>query len=82
MLKPHKLRIAKGLYPRLSTSKQVAIAERLELCGNQTFNLTSMFAELNESDQMFRPCFENPTRAIGSSKHQPHRRRFGRAREF
>ena len=49
--------------------------------GHQTFNMTSMFAKLNESDQMFRPCFENSTRAIGSSKHQPHRLRFGRARE-
>lgn len=41
MLKPHKLQIAKGLYPRLSTSVQVAIAERLELCGTQIFNMTS-----------------------------------------
>jgi len=79
--KEHKVRIAKGLYPRLSTSVQVAIAERLELCGTQIFNPTSMCASI-VSTQALPLCFETSQRAIDSSKNQPNRLRFGRARAF
>ena len=50
-------------------------------CGNQTFNPTSTCAYATVSTRALRPCFENSTRAIDSSKNQPNRRRFGRARE-
>ena len=52
------------------------------LCGNQIFNPTSMYAYATVSTQGFLLCFENSTRAIDSSKNQPNRLRFGRAREF
>ena len=50
--------------------------------GNQIFNPTSMCAYATVSTQGFRPCFENSTRAIDSSKDQPNRLRCDRAREF
>ena len=52
------------------------------LCGNQIFNPTSMCAYATVSTQSLRPCFEKSTRAIDSSKNQPNRLRFDRAREF
>ena len=45
-------------------------------------NPTSMCAYATVSTQALRPCFENSTRAIDSSKNQPNRLRFDRAREF
>ena len=51
-------------------------------CGNQIFNPTSMCAYATISTQALRPCFENLTRAIDSSKNQPNRHRCDRAREF
>ena len=39
-------------------------------------------AHATVSTQALRPCFENSTRAIDSSKNQPNRLRFDRAREF
>ena len=51
------------------------------LCGNQIFNPTSMCAYATVSTQGFLLCFENSTRAIDSSKNQPNRLRFDRARE-
>ena len=52
------------------------------LCGNQIFNPTSMCAYATISTRDLPPCFENSTRAIDSSKNQPKRLRFDRAREF
>ena len=52
------------------------------LCGIQIFNPTSMCAYATVSTQAFQMCFENSTRAIDSSKNQPNRLRFDRAREF
>jgi len=49
--------------------------------GHQLFNPTSMCASSNGSRRTLWPCFENPMRAIDSSKHQPNRLRFDRARE-
>ena len=55
---------------------------RLEHLGrNQIFNPTSMWAYSNSSTHALRLCFENSMRAIDSSKNQPNRRRFDRARE-
>ena len=51
------------------------------LCGNQIFNPTSMWSYATASTQALRLCFENSTRAIDSSKNQPNRLRFDRARE-
>ena len=56
--------------------------EGIWLCGIQIFNPTSMCAYATVSTQALRPCFENSTRAIDSSKNQPNRRRCDRAREF
>ena len=52
------------------------------LCRIQIFNPTSMCAYATVSTQGFLLCFENSTRAIDSSKNQPNRLRFDRAREF
>ena len=52
------------------------------LCGNQIFNPTSMCAYATVSTRGFLLCFENSTRAIDSSKNQPNRLRFDRARDF
>ena len=52
------------------------------LCANQIFNPTSMCAYSNVLTQALPPCFENSLRAIDSSKNQPNRLRFDRAREF
>ena len=46
------------------------------------WNSTSMCAYATVSTQALRSCFENSTRAIDSSKNQPNRLRFDRAREF
>jgi hypothetical protein len=55
---------------------------RGHLCANQIFNPTSMCAYANVLTRALPPCFENSLRAIDSSKHQPNRLRFDRAREF
>ena len=55
---------------------------RWDPCANQIFNPTSMCAYANVLTLALPPCFENSLRAIDSSKNQPNRRRFGRAREF
>ena len=52
------------------------------LCANQIFNPTSMCAYANVLTRALPPCFENSLRAIDSSKNQPNRLRFDRAREF
>ena len=52
------------------------------LCGNQIFNPTSMCAYATVLMQALRLCFDNSTRALDSSKNQPNRLRFDRAREF
>merc|ERR1712091_63306 len=52
------------------------------LCANQIFNPTSMCAYSNALTRALPPCFENSLRAIDSSKNQPNRLRFDRAREF
>ena len=52
------------------------------LCGNQIFNPTSMCAYSTVSTQTLQLRFENWMRAIDSSKNQPNRLRFDRAREF
>ena len=54
---------------------------RAELCGNQIFKPTSMYAYATVSTQDLWLCFENSTRAIDSSKNQPNRLRFDRDRE-
>jgi hypothetical protein len=54
----------------------------LALCANQIFNPTSMCAYSNVLTRALPPCFENSLRAIDSSKNQPNRLRFDRAREF
>ena len=54
----------------------------LVLCANQIFNPTSMCAYSNVLTRALPPCFENSLRAIDSSKNQPNRLRFDRAREF
>jgi len=53
----------------------------VSLCGNQIFNPTPICAYSKGSTQALRLGFENSTRAIDSSKNQPNRLRFGRARE-
>jgi hypothetical protein len=53
-----------------------------DLCANQIFNPTSMCAYSNVLTRALPPCFENSLRAIDSSKNQPNRLRFDRAREF
>ena len=53
-----------------------------DLCANQIFNPDSMCAYSNVLTQTLQLCFENSTRAIDSSKNQPNRLRFDRAREF
>jgi hypothetical protein len=55
---------------------------RCKLCGNQIFNPTSMCTYATVSTRGLLLCFENSTRAIDSSKNQPNRLRFDRAREF
>ena len=65
----------------LRESREALARESDELCGNQIFNPTSMCAQSNGLDQTLSLCFENSTRAIDSSKNQPNRRRFDRARE-
>ena len=52
------------------------------LCANQIFNPTSICAYSNVLTRSLPPCFENSLRAIDSSKNQPNRLRFDRAREF
>ena len=52
------------------------------VCANQIFNPTSMCAYSNVLTRALPPCFENSLRAIDSSKNQPNRLRFDRAREF
>ena len=56
--------------------------EGTPVCGIQIFNPTSMCAYATVLTQALRLCFENSTRAIDSSKNQPNRLRFDRAREF
>ena len=53
-----------------------------DLCANQIFNPTSTCAYSNALTRALPSCFENSTRAIDSSKNQPNRLRFDRAREF
>ena len=53
-----------------------------DLCASQIFNPTSMCAYSNVLTRSLPPCFENSLRAIDSSKNQPNRLRFDRAREF
>ena len=60
---------------------EAAVAGR-DLCANQIFNPTSMCAYANVLTRALPPCFENSLRAIDSSKNQPNRLRFDRAREF
>ena len=55
---------------------------RVDPRGIHIFHPTSMCAHATASTHALRPCFENSTRAIDSSKTQPNRRRFDRAREF
>ena len=57
-------------------------SEMQYLCANQIFNPTFMCAYSKGSTRALRLCFENSTRAIDSSKNQPNRLRFDRAREF
>ena len=74
--------VAKRLPERSRITRDVLPALVPLLCGTQIFNPTSMCALSNGSDQPLQPCFENSTRAIDSSKNQPNRLRFDRAREF
>ena len=55
---------------------------RVDPRGIHIFHPTSMCAHATASTHALRPCFENSTRAIDSSKTQPNRRRCDRAREF
>ena len=55
---------------------------RAVLCRIQIFNSTSMCACATVSTQLLWLGFENSMRAIDSSKNQPNRLRFDRAREF
>ena len=66
----------------LADAAPATTVEGLELCANQIFNPTSMFAYSNVLTRSLPPCFENSLRAIDSSKNQPNRLRFDRAREF
>ena len=73
--------IAEFLGPR--GAALVALADSGKLpCGHQIFNPTSMCAYANVSTQLLWLRFENSMRVIDSSKNQPNRRRFDRAREF
>ena len=65
-----------------ATCERVMRVLRDDPRGIQIFNPTSMCAHATVSTQPLRPCFENSTRAIDSSKNQPNRRRCDRAREF
>ena len=49
---------------------------------NQIFNATSMGACVTVSTRSRQSCFENSRRAIASSRNQPNRLRFDRARDF
>ena len=60
----------------------VVLAHGFLLRGIQIFNPTSMCAYATVSTQVLRLCFKNSTRAIDSSKNQPNRLRFDRARGF
>ena len=55
---------------------------RYDLCRIQIFNSTSICAYATVSTQLLWLGFENLIRAIDSSKNQPNRLRFDRAREF
>jgi glutamate-1-semialdehyde 2,1-aminomutase len=59
----------------------VSPLQGLNLRGTRIFNPTSMCAYATVSMRALRPCFENSTRAIDSSKSQPNRLRCGRDRE-
>ena len=67
-----------GILPAATAAR----CDRRVLCANQIFNPTSMCVYATVSTRALPPCFENSTRAIDSSKNQPNRLRFDRAREF
>ena len=58
------------------------LSNRIGPRGTQIFHPTSMCAYSNASTHALRLCLGNSTRAIDSSKNQPNRLRFDRAREF
>ena len=62
--------------------RELSRVDRDPLCANQIFNPTSMCAYSNVLTRALPPCFENSLRAIESSKNEPNRLRFDRAREF